>query len=241
MSDNHGENTIDREAFQWVTLLDRGILTPDQRHALEAWLSLDTRHRGAFVRARSIWHSTERIRAFRGMEVPPRRSWDPSLAHHIDRGLTRRGLIATMYVGLTVACLLPGRSSEEVYFYFARDGLLRPKEFGLDGIVLDQAAMLGVQNRSRIANLDLLTGRMRVRAQAIPVHLAQRGMKLDMTDGSVIAKTDGNGSEVLVLQGRASLLCLGDLSRDSCGQTIGSGLHDMASSRKRSPTRYASI
>jgi Fe2+-dicitrate sensor, membrane component len=49
-------NDIDREATDWVARQASGRIEPSDQIALDAWLSADRRHRGAFLRARALWH-----------------------------------------------------------------------------------------------------------------------------------------------------------------------------------------
>jgi transmembrane sensor len=48
------EREIDNEAFRWVVLKKRGPLTAKQQRKLDAWLSGNRSHQGAFVRAQAI-------------------------------------------------------------------------------------------------------------------------------------------------------------------------------------------
>jgi transmembrane sensor len=55
---------IDVEATKWVSRMDRG-LTEEEESALADWLSADTRHRGAFTRAKAVWGNLDRAQVFR--------------------------------------------------------------------------------------------------------------------------------------------------------------------------------
>lgn len=52
-------NSISDQAIRWAVEQAYGEMTPERRIALEAWLAADTRHRGAFVRARAWICATE--------------------------------------------------------------------------------------------------------------------------------------------------------------------------------------
>src|SRR5882672_5569266 len=54
---------IESTAAQWVARVDRGALSEADRRALDAWLSEDRRHLGAFARARAIDAHFDRARA----------------------------------------------------------------------------------------------------------------------------------------------------------------------------------
>lgn len=51
--------SINDQAIHWAVELAYGEPTPESRAELEAWLAADTRHRGAFVRARAWVRATE--------------------------------------------------------------------------------------------------------------------------------------------------------------------------------------
>src|ERR1700722_6054138 len=54
---------IDIEAAQWVVRAAAGRLSPPDLAELEAWLSADSRHRGAYVRAQAAWVDLDRLTA----------------------------------------------------------------------------------------------------------------------------------------------------------------------------------
>src|ERR1700760_3749852 len=54
---------IDAEAAYWAARVDRGVLTPDQNQALQAWLAADPRALGAYGRMRAVALATLRARA----------------------------------------------------------------------------------------------------------------------------------------------------------------------------------
>jgi transmembrane sensor len=61
---------VDRQAAEWAAKLDSGPLRPDEQAALDAWLGADTRHLGAFAKARAVLAFTDRAKAF-GPEFDP--------------------------------------------------------------------------------------------------------------------------------------------------------------------------
>ena len=56
-------NPSDLEAAEWVVRLDAGPLPPEEQLRFDAWLAADSRHHGAYVRARSEWLGLERLAA----------------------------------------------------------------------------------------------------------------------------------------------------------------------------------
>lgn len=60
---------IDDIAARWVMRMDRGELGEAEQQQLDAWLEADSRHLGAFIRARAIWSDMDRVAALNGGEV----------------------------------------------------------------------------------------------------------------------------------------------------------------------------
>lgn len=54
---------IDDIAAAWAARLDRGPLSKEEESALQEWLTRDSRHLGAYARARAVLASTDRARA----------------------------------------------------------------------------------------------------------------------------------------------------------------------------------
>jgi transmembrane sensor len=58
--------TISELAARWAVRADAGALGPDEQRELETWLAADSRHRGAYVRARAQWLDLDRLAALKG-------------------------------------------------------------------------------------------------------------------------------------------------------------------------------
>jgi transmembrane sensor len=58
--------TISELAARWAVRADAGALGPDEQRELETWLAADSRHRGAYVRARAQWVDLDRLAALKG-------------------------------------------------------------------------------------------------------------------------------------------------------------------------------
>jgi transmembrane sensor len=58
--------TISELAARWAVRADAGALDPDEQRELETWLAADSRHRGAYVRARAQWVDLDRLAALKG-------------------------------------------------------------------------------------------------------------------------------------------------------------------------------
>lgn len=89
--------SIEETALRWVARLDREEQTASQHPELQLWLSEDTRHRGAFMRALAAWQQLERASILSGAEVWNAPVDAQSLPLHTDKtrhDLPRRWLLA---------------------------------------------------------------------------------------------------------------------------------------------------
>ncbi len=94
---------IDDLAAEWAARIDAGALTLEQKAALDAWLDADTRHLGAFAKARAVAAHTERARAL-GPNFDPVR-----FAAAETRQPTRRRILLMGSIAASVAALaIPG-------------------------------------------------------------------------------------------------------------------------------------
>ncbi len=60
----------DEAAAGWTARLDKGPLSAGEQQALQHWLEQDVRHKGAFLRAKAIWHASGRLAALQGPTAP---------------------------------------------------------------------------------------------------------------------------------------------------------------------------
>jgi transmembrane sensor len=58
--------SISELAARWAVRADAGALGSDEQRELESWLAADSRHRGAYVRARAQWVDLDRLAALHG-------------------------------------------------------------------------------------------------------------------------------------------------------------------------------
>jgi len=58
--------TISELAARWAVRADAGALGPDEQRELDTWLAADSRHLGAYVRARAQWVDLDRLAALQG-------------------------------------------------------------------------------------------------------------------------------------------------------------------------------
>jgi transmembrane sensor len=100
--------STNEQAARWAVRADSGPLGPTEQQKLDAWLSADPGHLGAYVRARAQWVDLDRLAALHG---PARPIEDPL-------GISRRQLLAAGVAAVTVVgggltgVLLRGEGSE---------------------------------------------------------------------------------------------------------------------------------
>jgi ferric-dicitrate binding protein FerR (iron transport regulator) len=92
-------NPIDAIACQWAARLDRG-LAGEEEAALDAWLALDPRHRGALLRAQAGMALLDRCRALHDDDAPEQAPQDEAPDDHARWGATRRQALALAGVGV---------------------------------------------------------------------------------------------------------------------------------------------
>jgi transmembrane sensor len=104
-------NRVDTEAALWVVRHRGGPLTPEDRHAFETWLSVDPRHRGAFVRLNAVRADLRRLAALSA----GRR--EESAGPSSNARLSRRWALAAGIAALTAGsgAWLAWRSRGEAY------------------------------------------------------------------------------------------------------------------------------
>jgi transmembrane sensor len=66
--------TISELAARWAVRANAGKLRPDEQRELDSWLAADSRHLGAYVRARAQWVDLDRLAALHGPARGQRRS-----------------------------------------------------------------------------------------------------------------------------------------------------------------------
>jgi transmembrane sensor len=93
--------TIDELAARWVVRIDAGNLSAEEQRELDAWLGTDTRHLGAYVRARAQWIDLDRLAALYGPVHAQRRS--PSReSQSVASFFIRRRLVAAAVAGIGI-------------------------------------------------------------------------------------------------------------------------------------------
>jgi transmembrane sensor len=96
--------TISELAARWAVRANAGKLRPDEQRELDSWLAADSRHLGAYVRARAQWVDLDRLAALHGPARGQRRSPVDSRAEEADCDsiYSRRRLLAAAIAGVGV-------------------------------------------------------------------------------------------------------------------------------------------
>jgi transmembrane sensor len=105
----HSTTRIDQEALQWAVRLDEHPLSAEQQAAFDRWLTADTRHRGALLRAQAAWLDIDRLAALRGNVT------EPSRTPTITRRWVLAASIAAATIGVTTAGLWYRQVRGDVY------------------------------------------------------------------------------------------------------------------------------
>jgi len=106
-------DTISELAARWAVRADAGPLNPDEQQMLESWLNADSRHRGAYVRARAQWVDLDRLAALHGPAVddtaPSAAPTSPAPPAGDNDGAVQRAL--WMHAPPTITSSLPQHGS----------------------------------------------------------------------------------------------------------------------------------
>lgn len=185
--------------------------TDERAHPeLQAWLAADTRHRGAFVRARAIWRIMDH-------DAPPiARPADSFAEPRITRRAMGAGLAASG-VGLVVALNWPQPAAAVVL----RTGFGQIRRFALAGggaLVLDGDSH-AVVHGDAAPRLDLLAGALWVDLPQRPSPLLLRTGGLDLTASTAaLALRRAPIPEAIIARGFVDLA-----GRDRRATQIGAG------------------
>lgn len=92
--------TISEVAAGWAVRAAAGALSPDEERELAVWLEADTRHRGAYARARAHWLDLDRLAALNGPAAQPVENPPSRLSR---RALLAAGIAAVSVLGVALA------------------------------------------------------------------------------------------------------------------------------------------
>lgn len=96
MSERETAEAIEQQAAEWVARLDRSDADAETQAALEAWMGVDERRRGAFLRASAAWQMLDRVSVLNAGAVGSDRDRAPAVSR-------RRVFGAALAAGLVAA------------------------------------------------------------------------------------------------------------------------------------------
>ncbi|GHC94593.1 FecR family protein [Novosphingobium pokkalii] len=241
-------NPIDAIACQWAARLDRG-LAGEEEAALDAWLALDPRHRGALLRAQAGMALLDRCRALHDDDAPEQAPQDEAPDDHARWGATRRQALALAGVG--VAGGLIGAAGLALWPQGSgirtRIGEMRRVPLA-DGsmAVVNSGSELNVSFTPRRRDVDLAqgeawfqvakapdrpftvtAGRVRVQAVGTAFNVRRAGLGVDVvvTEGTVKVWSEGGEAQLVKAGQRARLddgvgLAVSPIAADAAQQEL---------------------
>jgi transmembrane sensor len=167
MNQNNQEfslNPIDQDAAKWAIRLDSGALAPDEQFELDQWLTADSRHPGALLRARTTWSDLDRLAALRGKPTGVDTEHAPVAvpARDVYRLLpkpNRRWLVAATLVTVTFASAASWWAVRHTNSYVSDIGEVRHVALS-DGsnMVLNTATVAAVHFDNKLREIELSSG-----------------------------------------------------------------------------------
>ncbi|WP_338333463.1 DUF4880 domain-containing protein [Acetobacter sp. LMG 32666] len=144
----------DEAAAGWTARLDKGPLSAGEQQALQQWLEQDIRHKGAFLRAKAIWHASGRLAALEGPRTP-------AIAHPATLpALPRRRFFAA---AAAAAMLLaaPKRQGKANSLYTTSNAVSAPLSTAFGTIMLDCYSKLkmGLESNRLVSGRCCVLGR----------------------------------------------------------------------------------
>lgn len=173
----------DEAAAQWTARLDKAPLCASEQQAFQQWLEQDIRHKGAFLRARAIWHASGRLAALTGPKAP-------ALAHPATLpALPRRRFFAA---AAAVAALLaaPRRQGKANSLYTTSNAVSAPLSTAFGTITLDCYSRLkmGLQSNRLVSGRCCVLGRTGMIMKAGDLIFAPQGrLLLSCTPTQIVA------------------------------------------------------
>ncbi|MCP1213932.1 FecR family protein [Acetobacter okinawensis] len=173
----------DEAAAGWTARLDKGPLSAGEQQALQHWLEQDVRHKGAFLRAKAIWHASGRLAALQGPTAP-------AVAHPATLpALPRRRFFAA--AAATVALLaVPKRQGKANSLYTTANALSAPLSTAFGTITLDCYSKLkmGLESSRLVSGRCCVMGRTGMIMKAGELIFAPQGrLLLSCTPSQVVA------------------------------------------------------
>lgn len=213
-------NSINDQAAEWAVETAYGDLTPAARAELERWLAADTRHRGAFMRARAWLRATEDVVVADAARAPVPMLW-ATAAHqdgtsgHAQALPSANRRRALRWSGRTAGAALAASVMAVLVMglpLFAPTGLPTPSEARNvmtlnDGTVatLGQGARIDVAMTDEVRRITLLRGEVsfRVAHDKSRPFVVRSGEVYAQATGTVysVSRVDKTGGTVKVTEG----------------------------------------
>jgi len=154
MTRSGSSRDIDAEAARWVVRLDRGELSPAEHAALDAWLAGDTRHFGAFAKARAVSTLVDRAAALQAggaAELSPPAGVPRARARVVHWTMAAGAVMAAVTLGLLVLGSPPSHSTRlgETRVVPLQDGSV---------VTLNTNTRIGIRYSEERRDIELLGG-----------------------------------------------------------------------------------
>jgi transmembrane sensor len=190
---------LDAVAAEWVALVDGGPLGNDDARALDAWLSLSPRHRGAYARAQAVFAfmNSQFIR-----ETSPRFAWGPT----ISRRQMVLGGAGAAAAAIAAVAFIATRNEPKIMRYAAEKGQIQLVSLA-DGslITLDTESVVTVALLPNARRVDLVKGRALfsvAKDKARPFIVSASGLSVQAVGTSfAVRNLEASPIEVLVQEG----------------------------------------
>ncbi|MFT8418344.1 MAG: DUF4880 domain-containing protein [Acetobacter sp.] len=146
--------TPDEAAAGWTARLDKGPLTTGEQQALHHWLEQDIRHKGAFLRAKAIWHASGRLAALEGPKAP-------AIAHPTTLpALPRRRFFAAAAAAVALLAT-PKRQGKANSLYTTANAVSAPLNTAFGTITLDcySSLKMGLETNRLVSGRCCVLGR----------------------------------------------------------------------------------
>lgn len=170
-------------AAGWMARLDKGPLSAGEQQALHHWLEQDRRHKGAFLRAKAIWHASGRLAALAGPRAP-------AITHpHALPALPRRRFFAAAAAAAALLAV-PKRQGKANSLYTTSNAVSAPIDTAFGSITLDCYSKLkmGLQSSRLVDGRCCVQGRTGMVVKAGDLIFAPQGrLLLSCTPTQVMA------------------------------------------------------
>lgn len=172
-------------AAGWTARLDKGPLSTGEQQAFQHWLDQDIRHKGAFLRAKAIWHASGRLGALQGPK-------GPAIAHPERLPTLPRRRFFAAAAAAVVLLAAPKRQGKANSLYTTNNAVSAPLNTAFGTITLDCFSRLkmGLESNRLVNGRCCVQGRTGMIMKAGDFIFAPHGrMLLSCTPTQVMATT----------------------------------------------------